>query len=103
MELFNHSLYELAKGVRNLILLTDDEKKIQRMRLRLEKEGVAFEIHPLDKNKANLFFGKEECVEMVKSFNCRRLNQLSREQDYILGIMLGYDILGQCNRYLNKK
>mgnify|MGYP000851600869 len=33
----------------------------------------------------------------------RPLNQLTAEEDFILGTMLGYDLCQQCKRYCNKK
>ena len=33
----------------------------------------------------------------------RPLNQLTPEEDFILGAMLGYDICTQCERYCERK
>lgn len=103
MQLFKHSLYELSKGVRELVLLTDEIDKINKMVERLKKEQIPYEYQKLDNNKANLYFGKKECVDIIKKFDTKELNKLSKEQDFILGTMLGYNLCDQCKRYLNKK
>lgn len=45
---------------------------------------------------------KKKCVDVVKTFS-PKLNELTAEQDFILGIMLGYDRVKQCERYLKIK
>ncbi|NLF41588.1 MAG: DUF2023 family protein, partial [Bacteroidales bacterium] len=50
-----------------------------------------------------VFFGAKDCVEVVKTFVQKKLNELTPEQDFMLGIMLGYDRLKQCGRYLTQK
>ena len=40
MQLFKHSLYELSKGVRGLVLLTDEIDKTDKMVERLEREQI---------------------------------------------------------------
>ena len=69
--LMNH-IYELKKGVRNMVLFT-------------------------------LFFGKKPCLEAIRMIVTRPLNQLTPEEDFILGAMLGYDICAQCERYCERK
>lgn len=39
----------------------------------------------------NLFFGLRTCVEIVASFGNRKVNEYIPEEDFILGIMLGYE------------
>jgi len=51
----------------------------------------------------NIFFGKEECINAIKLMVNRPLNQLSPEEDFILGALLGYDIRVQCERYCKRK
>ncbi|HIZ28479.1 MAG TPA: DUF2023 family protein [Candidatus Adamsella sp.] len=103
MQLFKHSLYELSKGVRGLVLLTDEIDKTDKMVERLEREQIPYEYQKINNNKANLYFGKQECVDIIKKFNTKELNKLSKEQDFILGTMLGYNLCDQCKRYLSKK
>ena len=49
-----------------------------------------------------MYFGEKACVDVVKTLN-PKLNELSAEQDFMLGIMLGYDRVKQCERYLKIK
>ena len=73
MKLFLHQIYEFQKGVRSLVLCT------------------------------NLYFGNRMCLETVATFIHKPLNELSAEEDFMLGAMLGYDIAGQCERYCKRK
>ena len=51
----------------------------------------------------NVFFGDKPCVDVIKSFNQPHLSKLNPEQDFILGVLLGYDKTKQCERYLKLK
>lgn len=42
-------------------------------------------------------------MEAIRHIITRPLNQLTPEEDFILGAMLGYDICQQCKRYCGKK
>ena len=65
-------------------------------------QGIAYLIQPAGRNSVNLFFGKSECIEVIKHLvNCP-LYELSPEKDFILGAMLGYNICDQCKRYCNQ-
>lgn len=100
MEVFYHNIYEYQKGLRNLCLCTikiDNQKKAEN---RLRKEKISYIKHEIGNNKINLYFGSKECIEIIESFNKINLYELTPEQDFILGIMLGYDRLMQCQRYL---
>ena len=67
---------------------------------KLKKEKIDYVIHDIEKNKINVYFGEKPCVDVVKTFN-PKLNKLTPEQDFMLGIMLGYDKIKQCARYLD--
>lgn len=69
---------------------------------KLSKYDVDYMITELSNGNINIFFGKKECVDVVRSFGNVPLNLLTVEQDFILGIMLGYDRLAQCSRYLKR-
>lgn len=98
LRVFNHHIYEYKKGIRNLILTTEKSKYKDIIADRLQKENIAYKIDEIANDKINVYFGEEECVNVVKSFSSR-LCDLTAEQDFILGIMLGYDRLKQCVRY----
>ena len=65
--------------------------------------GHLLEVQPVDSRKVNLFFGKRECIHAIRRMVDRPLNQLTPEEDFILGAMLGYDICAQCERYCLRK
>ena len=99
LRVFHHHIYEYKKGIRNLILTT--EKAIHRDRIeeRLQKEKIDYVIHDIPQNKINVYFGAPQCVDLVRTFS-PKLNELTAEQDFMLGIMLGYDRVKQCERYI---
>lgn len=52
-----------------------------------------------------LYFFAVPLHRRIKSITMvtRPLNQLTPEEDFILGAMLGYDICAQCERYCKRK
>lgn len=70
---------------------------------KLSHYDVDYVIVPVTETKINIFFGKRECVDVVRTFCDRPLNKLTAEQDFILGIMLGYDRVAQCKRFMKRK
>ncbi len=102
-ELFAHHLYELEKGLRHLVLHTAPAEAVDDMIKKLKKNDVTYHIQKLNGNKINLFFGERECIETIKKFNNKALNKYTPEEDFILGILLGYDPLKQTKRYLKFK
>lgn len=102
LQVFHHHIYEFKKGLRNLVLTTEKSENREAIENRLKKENIAHIIHQIKEDKINVYFGQQSCIDVVKTFDAR-LNKLSAEQDFILGIMLGYDRLKQCDRYLKIK
>ncbi len=100
MKVFAHHLYEYRKGLRNLILHTTLAQHRPQIEARLVKHGVDYVVYPLSNGRINVFFGAEECVEVIRRIGKDRLNDYTLEEDFMLGIMLGYDRLVQCRRYL---
>ncbi len=103
IQILIHHIYELKKGIRNLVLHTmksEDQEKTEEI---LNKKGISFIIRPVNDKKINVFFGNPSCVDIVKSFGKKSLSDYSPEQDFILGIMLGYDKSIQFDRYLKRK
>ena len=103
MDVFYHNLYEFQKGLRNMSLCTLRIENRQKAEQRLQKESIAYLIHDIGCGKINIYFGDQACIDIIRSFNKQNLSDLSPEQDFILGIMLGYNRLKQCERYLRKK
>lgn len=102
LKVFYHHIYEYKKGIRNLILTTEKSIYEETIKTRLKNENIDYLIQKINDNKINVFFGKKECVKVVESFSSK-LYELSAEEDFMLGIMLGYDRLKQCERYLKIK
>ena len=100
--LMNH-IYEYKKGVRRLVLYTFNRKYESFAITRLERQNIDYIIQPVGNDRLNLFFGKKECLDAIRMIVTKPLCQLTPEEDFILGAMLGYDICQQCKRYCNKK
>ncbi|NLF84170.1 MAG: DUF2023 family protein [Candidatus Gastranaerophilales bacterium] len=100
MDVFYHGIYEYKKGLRLLCLVTFKRENRQKAEERLKKEEISYLIHDIGEEKVNIYFGDQACIEIVKSFNKINLNELSAQEDFILGTMLGYCRKQQCERYL---
>ena len=103
MKLFLHQIYEFQKGVRSLVLCTMCRTCASLLSERLERLGIAYRIQSVTDSKVNLYFGNRMCLETVATFIHKPLNELSAEEDFMLGAMLGYDISMQCRRYCDRK
>lgn len=86
-----------------MVLYTMSKKHEEFVEQRLINQQICYLKQEVGGNKINLFFGKRECMDAIRSFIDRPLNQLTPEEDFILGAMLGYDICMQCERYCRKK
>lgn len=100
---FFHHVYEYKKGLRNLILHTTSQSNEAKIRAQLERKQIAYVIYPLGPDKINVFFGESICVEVIKQIGKTDLTEYTDEEDFLLGIMLGYDRKKQCERYLRRK
>ena len=103
MQVFSHCLYEFQKGVRKLVLLTLEIYELNNIVAKLEKAKIPYHFNYLKDKKANLYFGDENCVEVAKLLSKKPLNELTGEEDFMLGVMLGYDIKQQCTRYMQMR
>lgn len=103
LQVFYHHIYEYKKGLRNLVLTTEKSEYRPHIEERLQGNKIDYAIQELNQDRINIFFGAKDCVEVVKTFIQTKLNKLTPEQDFMLGIMLGYDRLKQCARYLDFK
>lgn len=100
--LMNH-IYEFKKGVRRMVLFTFNKKYEDFAVTRLQHQNINYVLQPVGNNRMNLYFGRKECLDVIRHMVTRPLNQLSPEEDFILGAMLGYDICAQCERYCERK
>lgn len=103
LKIFVHHIYELQKGIRSMALCTLGKKDEAFALQRLEKLEIAYFIYVINPSRINLFFGKKECIGVVRRICNRPLNKLSPEEDFILGTMLGYNVCQQCDRYIQRK
>ena len=103
IRIFLNHIYEFKKGVRNMVLYTMSKEHEEFAIRRLKNQKISYMIQEVGTNKINLFFGKAECMEAMRHIIIRPLNQLTAEEDFILGAMLGYDLCQQCKRYCSKK
>jgi len=103
MKVFYHHIYEYKKGLRNLILHTTNLEEKDIIKKKLEKENISYIIHKISSEKINVFFGNALCIEVIESIDKPRLNDLTDEEDFMLGTMLGYGMIHQCERYLKRR
>ncbi len=102
MRIFNTYLYEVSKGTKPVALITCDDFLRERIVKKLEKEKMHFVLQDVCEGKTNIFFGVKECIQVIKKIAVKPLNELSIEEDFILGTILGYDVRLQCRRFLEK-
>ena len=100
--LMNH-IYEYKKGVRRMILFTCNRRFEAFATNRLCRQSIDYVVQPAGKENVNVYFGRKECLDAIRLFVTRPLNELTPEEDFILGVMLGYDICAQCERYCERK
>ncbi len=103
MEVLGHHIYEYKKGLRSLVLHTMLANDYEKTKEVLERKKIEHLIYWVNERKFNVFFGKRECIEVLKSFGKENLNDFTDEEDFILGTMLGYDRIQQCQRLLKRK
>ena len=100
--LMNH-IYEYKKGVRRMILFTCNRRYEAFATQRLSRQAIDYVVQPAGKENVNVYFGRRECLDAIRLFITHPLNELTPEEDFILGAMLGYDICAQCERYCERK
>ncbi len=103
MEVFLHHIYEYKKGLRRMVLHTAPSLYRERISKKLCSLNIVFLITDVNEKKINVFFGDPDCIDVIRSFGEEDLSKLTDEQDFILGTLLGYDITGQCRRYIKRK
>ncbi len=103
MKVVMHMIYEFNKGVRNLVLCTLCPTCAEIIKERLDGQGIGYLVQEVGERKVNLFFGDRACLDAVASFVHKPLNLLTPEEDFMLGLMLGYDIAKQARRFCERK
>ncbi len=102
MKILCHHIYEYKKGLRSLVLHTLSTDLLREAEHRLKRNNIAYIFHSVSDSKLNVFFGDPNCVAVVARFGEKPLNELTPEEDFILGVMLGYSRIEQCRRYLKR-
>lgn len=103
MMVFYHLVYEYQKELRDLCLFTCSQEMKGKIETTLANQKISYKICPLENNKMNVFFGMPACLEILNQFSCEELNNLTVEEDFILGMMLGYGKNQQYQRFLDRK
>lgn len=101
IRILTHHIYEYKKGLRLLALHTMNAMERSETERILERRAIPYFIQKVSQQKINVFLGNKQCIEVIKSFQEDSLTNYTAEQDFILGIMLGYDRERQCTRYLD--
>lgn len=70
---------------------------------RLKRQNIPYVVQKAGINNINIYFGSDICMSAIKHIIKKPLYDLSPEEDFILGTILGYDICEQCKRYCRKK
>ena len=100
LKVFNHHVYEYRKGLRHLALQTLPSEHASWIIPRLEQLGIDYLIFQAGDRNINVFLGDPECLAVLRRIGKFDLSHYSPEEDFILGIMLGYGRRQQCLRYL---
>jgi len=103
MKVLANHIYEFKKGVRQMVLFTFNRKYEHFALERLRQQNISYIVQPVGNDRMNLFFGKKACMDAIRLMVTRPLNQLTPEEDFMLGALLGYDICAQCERYCERK
>ena len=103
MKILIHHIYEYNKGLRNLVLYTMNTTEQARTKELLDTRGISYCFATVNADRINLFFGDEVCIKIIKSFKGKSLSDYTDEEDFMLGTMLGYDRIQQCERYIKRK
>ena len=67
MKMFMHHIYEFKKGVRSLVLCTMCRTCASIVAERLRGQQIGYMIQEVSEKKVNLYFGKQECLDAVKT------------------------------------
>ena len=101
MEVFRHHIYEFKKGLRNLILHTAPLSDVPEIERSLQAQGIAYRMTYLKNGHVIVFFGSPDCIRVLEIIGKNSLCDFTKEEDFILGIMLGYGRLEECRRFVS--
>ncbi len=99
MNVLAHLIYEYHKKLRSLALYTFPASERKQVESKLRGRHIDYVLQEVTPDKYNVFFGEPPCVDVIRLIGNKPLNLYTPEEDFMLGIMLGYDRLDQCRRY----
>lgn len=103
LRVLSEQIYQYQKGVRKMVLYTFHQRYEAIAVEKLKARQIDYVIQPVGNERINLFFGRKECMDAIRILVKRPLCELTPEEDFILGALLGYDISGQCLRFCKRK
>lgn len=103
MQILTHHIYEYKKGLRSLVLHTMSTEEKSKTEEVLINKDISYCFSIINEDRVNVFFGDEVCIKIIKSFGDKSLSDYTDEEDFMLGTMLGYDRVQQCERYAKRK
>jgi len=103
MQVFHHLVYEYQKGLRDLSLFTCSEELLEKIEKSLGFQKIDYLVYRLKGDKINVFFGSFDCLEIIRGFSSSDLSCITPEEDFILGMMLGYAKAQQYQRFLTRR
>lgn len=101
MDVLKNLIYEVKHKTKPMALLTCEREKRSQAEKILKQHKLDFFICEIGE-KINVYFGQSPCIEIIRTRFNKSLSNLSSEEDFILGIMLGYDRVAQCERFLER-
>lgn len=100
MGVLSHLTYEYHKKLRSLALYTFHSSLKGEVENWLCSRHIEFILQKVTPVKYNVFFGDGPCLDVIRHIgDDKPLAEYTPEEDFMLGIMLGYDRLEQCRRY----
>jgi len=103
IKILGHLIYELQKGLRAMALYTLRPSEVPYAIKKIQMSDLDYVLSHVSEGTVNIFFGNTACINVARKLCDRPLNQLSAEEDFMIGAMLGYDIRQQCERYCQRK
>lgn len=103
MKVLANHIYEYQKGVRRMVLFTFNKRYEKDAVRRLKRFNIDYIIQAVGNDRLNLYFGRKECLDAVRLIVTKPLCELSPEEDFILGTLLGYDLCEECKRFCDMK
>ncbi len=103
MRVLAHHIYEFKKGVRRMILHTMPADMKQMAINKLEVNQITYHVVDVTPEKFNVFFGEPDCIDVIRGFCDKALYDLTPEEDFIIGVLLGYCPVKQCQRYKQRQ